>query len=56
MTNFEKWDKEFQANNLFAFNHEEKALLYLKIRAICRSKLIKDFAEKYQIELKSKKS
>ena len=55
MTNFEKWDKEFQANNLFAFNHEEKALLYLKIRAICRSKLIKDFAEKYQIELKSKK-
>ena len=31
MTNFEKWDNEFRANNLFAFNHKEKALLYLKV-------------------------
>ena len=55
MTNFEKWDKEFRANNLFAFNNEEKALLYLKVRAICRGKLIQEFTEKYQLKLESKK-
>ena len=55
MTNFGKWDKAFQSNNLSAFNHNEKALLYLKVRAICRGKLIKQFTEKYQLELKSTK-
>lgn len=55
MTNFEKWNNAFQSNNLFAFNHNEKALLYLKVRAIRRGKLIKDFTEKYQLELKSTK-
>lgn len=55
MTNFDKWDKEFRANNLFAFNNEEKALLYLKVRAICRGKLIQEFTEKYQLKLESKK-
>ena len=33
----------------------KKALLYLKVRAICRGKLIKQFTEKYQLELKSTK-
>lgn len=55
MTNFEKWDKEFRANNLFAFNNEEKALLYLKVRAICRGKLIQEFTEKYEFKLNSTK-
>ena len=55
MTNFEKWNNAFQSNNLSAFNHNEKALLYLKVRAIRRGKLIKDFTEKYQLELKSTK-
>ena len=55
MTNFEKWNNAFQSNNLSAFNHNEKALLYLKVRAICRGKLIKQFTEKYQLELKSTK-
>lgn len=26
MTNFEKWDKEFRAQNLYAFNNNENAL------------------------------
>lgn len=30
-------------------------MLYLKVRAICRGKLIKQFTEKYQLELKSTK-
>ena len=55
MTNFEKWDKEFRAQNLYAFNNNENALLYLKVRAVCRGKQIKQFIRKNGIELKSKK-
>jgi hypothetical protein len=55
MTNFEKWDKEFRAQNLFAFNNNENALLYLKVRAVCRGKQIKQFIEKNDIVLHSKK-
>lgn len=55
MTNFEKWDKEFRAQNLYAFNNNKNALLYLKIRAIRRKKQIKQFVEKNGIELKSSK-
>ena len=55
MTNFEKWDKEFRAQNLYAFNNNDNALLYLKVRAVCRGKQIKQFIEKNGIELKSTK-
>ena len=55
MTNFEKWDKEFRAQNLYAFNNNEKALLYLKVRAVCRGKQIKQFIEKNEIVLNSTK-
>lgn len=55
MTNFEKWDKEFRAQNLYAFNNNENALLYLKVRAVCRGKQIKQFIKKNGIELKSTK-
>lgn len=55
MTNFEKWDNEFREQNLYAFNHNENALLYLKIRAVCRSKQIKQFVDKNKIALVSTK-
>lgn len=55
MTNFEKWDNEFRAQNLYAFNNNENALLYLKVRAVCRGKQIKQFIEKNGIDLKSTK-
>ena len=55
MTNYEKWDHEFRTNNLFAFNNNDKALLYLKVRAICRKTLITDFLEENKLTLKSKK-
>ena len=55
MTNFEKWDKEFRAQNLYAFNNNESALLYLKVRAVCRGKQIKQFVEKNGISLTSTK-
>lgn len=55
MTNFEKWDKEFRAQNLYAFNNNENALLYLKVRAVCRGKQIKQFIDKNKIKLVSAK-
>lgn len=55
MSNFEKWDKEFRAQNLYAFNNNENALLYLKVRAVCRGKQIKQFIDKNGIVLNSTK-
>lgn len=55
MTNFEKWDSEFRAQNLYAFNNNKNALLYLKVRAVCRGKQIKKFIDKNNIVLKSTK-
>lgn len=43
MTNFEKWDLEFRNQNLFAFNNDSNALLWLKVRAVCRGKQIDKF-------------
>ena len=55
MSNFEKWDKEFRAQNLYAINNNENALLYLKVRAVCRGKQIKQFIDKNGIVLNSTK-
>ena len=43
MANFEKWDKAFRNQNLFEFNFNENALMWLKVRAVCRGKLIQQF-------------
>lgn len=55
MTNFNKWDKEFRAQNLYAFNHNENGLLWLKVRAICRGKQIEQFLEENNLTLTSTK-
>lgn len=55
MTNYEKWDHEFRTNNLFAFNNDNEALLYLKVRAICRKTLITQFVKENKLTLKSTK-
>lgn len=55
MNSFQKWDKEFRNQNLFAFNNNENGLLWLKTRAICRSKQIKSFIEINNIPLHSTK-
>lgn len=51
MTNFEKWDKEFRSQNLFAFNNNENGLLWLKVRAVCRGKQIGKFLEENNLTL-----
>lgn len=43
MDNFEKWENAFRSQNLYAFNGNENALLWLKVRAICRGKHIEQF-------------
>lgn len=53
MTNFEKWDIEFREQNLFAFNHNENGLLWLKVRAVCRGKQISQFLKDNNITLSS---
>lgn len=55
MTNFEKWDKEFRSQNLFAFNNNLNGLLWLKVRAVCRGKLIKQFLTENKIKLTATK-
>ena len=55
MANFEKWDKEFRNQNLFAFNNDTNALMWLKVRAVCRGKQIQQFLETNSITLSSSK-
>ncbi|HCY72717.1 MAG TPA: hypothetical protein DHU75_00830 [Rikenellaceae bacterium] len=55
MTNFEKWDKAFRNQNLFAFNNDTDALIWLKVRAVCRGKQIQQFLETNNITLSSSK-
>lgn len=55
MDNFDKWDISFREHNMFAFNNNHNGLLWLKVRAICRAKQIKQFTEENDISLSSKK-
>ena len=55
MSNFEKWDKEFRVQNLYAFNENSNALLWLKVRAVCRSKQIDKFLHDNAISLSATK-
>ena len=55
MNNFEKWDKEFRNQNLFAFNNDRNALLWLKVRAISKKLPMTKFLEQNNIQLNSTK-
>lgn len=55
MTNFEKWDKEFRAQNLYAFNDDINGSLWLKVRAVCRSRQIQEFIVENNITLNATK-
>ncbi len=55
MTNFEKWDKEFRNQNLFAFNADKNGLMWLKVRAVCRGKQIQQFLKSNDLILSSSK-
>ena len=51
--NFEKWDKEFRNQNLFAFNNDRNALLWLKVRAISKRLPMSKFLEQNRIQLET---
>ena len=55
MSNFEKWDKEFRSQNLYAFNNNTNALLWLKVRAVCRGKQIEQFLNDNSLTLSATK-
>lgn len=55
MTNFSRWDKEFRAQNLYAFNFDANALLWLKVRAVCRGKQLQQFLEDNDMSLTASK-
>lgn len=55
MSNFEKWDNEFRAQNLYAFNENVNALLWLKVRAVCRGKQIEKFLKDNGLSLTATK-
>ena len=53
--NFDKWNREFRNQNLFAFNNEINALLWLKVRAISKKLPMEKFLKQNNIQLKSTK-
>ena len=55
MNNFEKWNNEFRKQNLFAFNDNKNALLWLKIKAISKRLPMIKFLEQNNIKLDAKK-
>lgn len=55
MGNFNKWDREFRSQNMFAFNNNANALLWLKERAVCRGKQLQKFLEETCITLAATK-
>lgn len=55
MTTFEKWDREFHDNNLYAFNGDVNGLLWLKVRSVCRSKQLARFLSETNLRLRSTK-
>ncbi|MBQ2621248.1 MAG: hypothetical protein IJF84_07905 [Thermoguttaceae bacterium] len=52
-SNFEKWDQEFRSQNLFAFNNNKNALLWLKVKAISKKLTMPKFLEQNHIQLNS---
>lgn len=55
MDDFDKWDRLFRSQNLYEFNNNSSGLLWLKVRAACRSKQINKFTKDNGIILKNKK-
>lgn len=55
MNNFDKWDSLFRAQDMFPFNRDKNGILWLKIRAISRSKQISQFLAENALSLSSTK-
>ncbi|MDD5839193.1 MAG: hypothetical protein ACI30P_02615 [Muribaculaceae bacterium] len=51
MIDFDKWDREFREQNLSTFNNNFNGLLWLKVRAICRGKQLRQFLKDNDIAL-----
>lgn len=54
-TNFEKWNNEFKKQNLFIFNNDKNALLWLKVKAVSKKIPMHKFLTQNKISLISSK-
>ena len=52
---YNEWNEKFNTQNLFDFNNNSEGLLWLKVRAVCRKKLLDLFLEDNNIQLTSTK-
>lgn len=55
MKEFEKWDIAFRDQKMDLFNNNREGLLWLKVRAICRGRQLKEFLVENNIVLNSTK-
>lgn len=55
MNKFDKWDIAFRDQKLDIFNNNAEGLLWLKVRAICRGRQLKEFLEENNLVLNSTK-
>ncbi len=55
MNEFEKWDIAFRDKKLNLFNNNAEGILWLKVRAICRGRQLKEFLKDNDIVLSSTK-
>ena len=53
--NFEKWNNEFRKQNLFKFNDNKNALLWLKVKAVSKRLTMEKFLRQNNIHLASSK-
>lgn len=53
--NFDEWNEKFRNQNLFAFNNDSNALLWLKVRAISKKLPMEKFLKQNNIQLHSTK-
>lgn len=54
-TDFDQWDRAFRTQNMYEFNRHPNGLLWLKVRAVCRSKQLQRFVSDNHIVLSSSK-
>ena len=52
--NFDEWNEKFRNQNLFAFNNDRNALLWLKVKAISKKLPMEKFLKQNNSEFNRK--
>lgn len=54
MKNFKEWKSLFDAQNLYEFNHDESGVIWLKLKSLIRTDILKEFIADNNITLSTK--